>query len=472
MLRPWPGWFRSRCCRPKAPPSAGCTRGSSSSSTTSTWCSTPSTGSSPAGRQRARAGRGRLRDRASRRTACSPSRRRAGSWPTTPRPGAGPREVAAACTTSRRTRSTRRATRCIRSCGSSKRARDRTGGGRRTATRVAMPDGTYERDAHPGARRGRRDRPRRHASARRPRARDHGRLAPRRAALRRGGHGRARDGPRLPGRDPYAAGALVRSRGEADPRADRRAGVPAVLRPASSPRGRERAAGLRQDAARDVDRRASGRRRTRHARDLLQPAPVRASAHGDGGDRGPDGRALPRAGGRDGEGGRDRPRGATPGRARGAADVLRGTSCRRRSRTPRAGSVRASTRSSSTRHRTSASGGGPPSSRPIGSPTTGSCTCSPTSPSGLYEGGGAWPCAPEDVLPPLPHNLRNTERIARVRVGLLRRRRTERRREGPPRARHRGPRLRRRGRAGATARRGPDEPRRPRGRSARPTSSC
>ena len=29
----------------------------------------------------------------------------------------------------------------------------------------------------------------------------------------------------------------------------------------------------------------------------------------------------------------------------------------------------------------------------------------------LYEGGGAWPCAPEDVLPPLPHNLRNTERI-------------------------------------------------------------
>jgi len=29
----------------------------------------------------------------------------------------------------------------------------------------------------------------------------------------------------------------------------------------------------------------------------------------------------------------------------------------------------------------------------------------------LYEGGGAWPCAPEDVLPPLPHNLRNTEMI-------------------------------------------------------------
>jgi len=29
----------------------------------------------------------------------------------------------------------------------------------------------------------------------------------------------------------------------------------------------------------------------------------------------------------------------------------------------------------------------------------------------LYEGGGAWPCAPEDVLPPLPHNLRNTEAI-------------------------------------------------------------
>ncbi|HEX6131242.1 MAG TPA: AAA family ATPase, partial [Actinomycetota bacterium] len=29
----------------------------------------------------------------------------------------------------------------------------------------------------------------------------------------------------------------------------------------------------------------------------------------------------------------------------------------------------------------------------------------------LYAGGGSWPCAPDDVLPPLPHNLRNTERI-------------------------------------------------------------
>jgi hypothetical protein len=29
----------------------------------------------------------------------------------------------------------------------------------------------------------------------------------------------------------------------------------------------------------------------------------------------------------------------------------------------------------------------------------------------LYEGGGAWPCGPDDVLPPLPHNLRNTETI-------------------------------------------------------------
>jgi superfamily I DNA/RNA helicase len=29
----------------------------------------------------------------------------------------------------------------------------------------------------------------------------------------------------------------------------------------------------------------------------------------------------------------------------------------------------------------------------------------------LYEGGGAWPCSPDDILPPLPHNLRNTETI-------------------------------------------------------------
>ncbi len=159
----------------------------------------------------------------------------------------------------------------------------------------------------PGCARRDRDRSPRPRTARRASPRGDADVGAWGATLRRGGHGGRLEGPRVQRRDPHAAQAAVRRRGQEDRRAHLGPGVGARVRAPPATSGRDRAGGERQDRARGVGGQTARDRRPPDTAHVLQPQARRAPPRIRRRVRRDRHRDVPPAVRPDGEGGRRRP---------------------------------------------------------------------------------------------------------------------------------------------------------------------